>query len=134
AGPLTKKMLFEIIPFRNTLVTFQLSGVQLHDIMVYNIEHRPAIQIAGMSGTYKRKPDGGVDFLSITIGGRALEPRRTYTCAASDFFVGDSKQYLGQEIPRTVDLRATVFEVVLTALRAEGDVTPRIDYPIDELK
>ncbi|HXX63595.1 MAG TPA: bifunctional UDP-sugar hydrolase/5'-nucleotidase [Bacteroidota bacterium] len=134
AGPLTKKTVFEIIPFRDVLVTFQLSGVQLHDIMVFNIEHRPAIQIAGMSGTYKRKPDGSVEFLSIEIGGRALEPQRTYTCAASDFFAGDSEKYLGQEIPRTVDLRSTVFDVVLNALRAAGDITPRVDYPIDELR
>lgn len=134
AGPLTKKTLFEILPFRNMLVTFQLTGAQLHDIMVYNIEHRPAIQIAGMSGTYKRRPDGRVDFLSIYVGDRALDLQHTYTCAASDFFVGEAKQYLGQEIPRSLFLRSTVFDVVLQALRTAGEITPRVDYPIEEFR
>ncbi|HMK38125.1 MAG TPA: bifunctional UDP-sugar hydrolase/5'-nucleotidase, partial [Bacteroidota bacterium] len=98
AGPLTKKTLFEILPFRNILTTFQLTGRELRNIMIYNVEKKPGIQIAGMSGRWRKRPDGSVEFASIEVGGKPLDEGRSYACAASDFFVGEGKKYLGVEI------------------------------------
>ena len=112
AGPLTKKTLFEILPFRNILTTFQLTGKELRSIMQYNIEKKPGIQIAGMSGRWRKRPDGGVEFVSIEIGGKPLDEGRSYACAASDFFVGEGKKYLGEEIRLPVYLKPTVFDAV----------------------
>jgi len=112
AGPLTKKTLFEVLPFRNILATFQLTGKQLRNIMVYNIAKRPGIQIAGMSGRWRKRPDGSVEFTSIEVGGKPLDEKRSYPCAASDFFVGEGKKYLGEEIAVPLYLGSTVFEAV----------------------
>jgi 2',3'-cyclic-nucleotide 2'-phosphodiesterase (5'-nucleotidase family) len=133
AGPLTKKALFEILPFRNILTTFQLTGKQLRNIMVYNIVKKPGIQIAGMSGQYRKRPDGDVEFTSIEVGGKPLDEGRSYPCAASDFFVGEAKRYLGEEIRLPVYLKATVFEAVERIVRARREIIPRVSDLIEQV-
>jgi 2',3'-cyclic-nucleotide 2'-phosphodiesterase (5'-nucleotidase family) len=134
AGPMTKKTLFEILPFRNTLTTFQLSGKQLGDIMVYNIEKKATIQIAGMSGDWKRRLDGTVEFTSILVGGKPLEEAKMYICAASDYFVGEAKRYLGVEIPRPIYLQQTVFGAVEKIIRREKTLRANVKYLIQEVR
>jgi len=131
AGPLTKKTLFEMLPFRNILTTFKLSGRQLRDIMVYNIEKRPAIQIAGMSGVWERGAYGKVVFTSIEVGDRPLDEERMYVCAASDYFVGEAKRYLGLEVAQPVYLKQTVYAAVERAVRELKTITPEVRYTID---
>ena len=133
AGPLTKKALFEVLPFRNVLATFQLTGKQLRDIMVYSIAKKPGIQIAGMSGRWRKRPDGSVEFTSIEVGGKPLDEARSYPCAASDYFVGEGKRYLGEEISLPVYLKETVFEAVEKIVRARKEILPRVSDLIEQV-
>ena len=132
AGPVSKKTLFEIIPFRNILATFQLTGEQLRNVMVYNIAHRPGIQIAGMSGRWKKSPDGGVVFTSIEVGGKPLDPARSYSCAASDFFIGDSRKYLGEEVRSSIMLQTTVFDAVVKIVRERKEIVAGVTDVIEQ--
>jgi len=132
AGPLTKKTLFEVLPFRNILTTFQLTGAQLRSVLVHAIEARPGIQVAGVSGVWRTGADGHVEFTSITVGGSPLEDDRAYTCAASDFFVGEAKKYLGVEVPLPFYLRETVFAAVEKIIRARGEIVPRLTDTIEQ--
>jgi 2',3'-cyclic-nucleotide 2'-phosphodiesterase (5'-nucleotidase family) len=134
AGPVTKKTLFEVLPFRNILVTFQLTGAQLRDVMVHNIEKRATIQIAGMSGLFMRRPDGKVEFTSILVGGKPLDDARSYACAASDYFVGEAQRYLGVEVPRPIFLRQTVFDAVEKIVRREKTIRAVVKDDIQETK
>jgi len=133
AGPVTRKTLFEVLPFRNILATFQLTGKQLRNVMVYNIEKKPGIQIAGMSGRWKKRPDGSVEFASITVGGKPLDDGRSYPCAASDYFVGEGKRYLGEQITLPVYLHTTVFEAVEKIVRERNVIDPRVSDLIEQI-
>ncbi|HTS00222.1 MAG TPA: bifunctional UDP-sugar hydrolase/5'-nucleotidase [Bacteroidota bacterium] len=132
AGPLTKKTLFEILPFRNILATFQLTGAQLRTVLTNDVEARPGIQVAGISGVWRRGEGGRVEFTSITVGGKPLDENRMYRCAASDFFVGEAKRYLGLEIAQPYYLRQTVFDAVEAIVRARGEIVPRITDTIEQ--
>ena len=131
AGPLTKKALFEVLPFRNILTTFQLSGKELRAVMEYNIRKRPAIQIAGMCGRWKAGPDGAPLFVSIQVGGKPLDEGAMYRCAASDYFVGEALRYLGVEVRQPVFLQQTVFAAIEKAVRAAGTLSARVLYTIE---
>jgi 5'-nucleotidase/UDP-sugar diphosphatase len=132
AGPLTKKDLFEILPFRNMLTTFQLSGRQLRGILKYSLEKRPAIQIAGMTAVYKRKADSTVALNDVRVMGKPLDDERMYICAASDYMVGEAKRYLGIEPTNVSYSSQTLFGVVEEAVRKAGRITPMVLYRIDE--
>jgi 5'-nucleotidase/UDP-sugar diphosphatase len=124
AGPLTKRDLYEVLPFRNVLTTFQLSGAQVRRAVLYYLTKEAPVQFSGIACQWKKKPDGGVEMLSLQIQGRPLDEQRMYTCAASDYFVGEAKRYIGVEIPRVIYLGQTVFEAVENAVRQEKVITP----------
>jgi 2',3'-cyclic-nucleotide 2'-phosphodiesterase (5'-nucleotidase family) len=133
AGPITKRALFEILPFRNILTTFQLSGKQLFQVMKYNLDQRPAIQIAGMTATYARIPGGGVEIKGVEVNGRPLDIEKMYICAASDYFVGEAKHYIGLEIQQPYYLKQTVFSAVEKAIRRAKNIEPKVLYSIQEV-
>jgi 2',3'-cyclic-nucleotide 2'-phosphodiesterase (5'-nucleotidase family) len=134
AGPVTKKDLFEILPFRNQLVTFQLTGEQLHRVVAYSLARRSTIQIAGMTATYKRSPDGAIQVTELLVEGQPADPTRSYACVASDYFIGEAERYIGMEVDRPIYLKATLFETVLADFRASSPITPSVLYPITETK
>ncbi len=130
AGPVTKRDLFEVLPFRNILVTFQLSGAQLRAVMLHDVADRPGIQVAGVDCRWKKREDGSAEIVSIEVQGKPLDDRRMYICAASDFFVGEAQKYLGIEIPKPIYLKQTMFEAVERQLLKMKTITPAMRYSI----
>lgn len=130
AGPLTKKDLFEVLPFHNILATFQLKGEDLLSVLRYYITTGSKIQITGISARWKKKSEGEIDFTDVRVQGKPLEKNRMYICAASDYFVGEAKRYLGQEIYQPVFLEQTMFEAVEIAVKAERVIHASVPYRI----
>ncbi|MEW6512054.1 MAG: bifunctional UDP-sugar hydrolase/5'-nucleotidase [Bacteroidota bacterium] len=134
AGPITKRILFEVLPFRNLLTTFQLTGRELRSVMTFAIEQKFAVQVAGLTCRWRRRPDGTADIRAIEVGGRPLEDDKTYVCAASDYLVGEAKRLLGIEVRQPITLQRTLFAAVEEAVRAAKSITPRVLYTIQEDK
>lgn len=124
AGPLTKRDLFEVLPFRNMLTTFQLSGRQLLTAVRYHLKQRTAIQTSGIFCQWKRTPEGDVAIQRIEVQGKPVEHKRMYICAASDFFVGEAKRYLGVELSQVVYLPETLFGAVEKKVRQVKVINP----------
>ncbi len=87
AGPMTKRELFEALPFRNVLTTFQLSGKELRHVLDHAVRTRPAIYVTGVTGSGK-KADGSVVWSGLRVGSSPIDDQRRYSCTASDYFVG----------------------------------------------
>jgi 2',3'-cyclic-nucleotide 2'-phosphodiesterase (5'-nucleotidase family) len=134
AGPITKRDLFEILPFRNILTTFQLSGKQLLQVMKYALENKPAIQIAGMTATFSRNVNGTVKLADVLVQEHPLDEGKMYVCAASDYFVGEAKRYIGLEVSQVYYLKQTVFDAVVKAVRKARSISPRVLYTIREVQ
>jgi 2',3'-cyclic-nucleotide 2'-phosphodiesterase (5'-nucleotidase family) len=134
AGPMTKQDLFEILPFANVLCTFQLSGRELRALLVYYVESNPAIEINGVTAEWGMTRDGRTEFSAITVLGKPLEDDRMYTCAASDYMIGEAKHYLGMEIPSPIYLKQSVFGVVEAAVKKAGTVGPSVTTRISKSK
>lgn len=134
AGPLTKRDLYEALPFRNILTTFQLSGKELLDVLRFDLERHPGIQIAGINCTWRKTGGGKFELTDVEVGGNPLDPDRMYSCAASDFFVGEAKKYLGLEVPKVIYLKQTVFEAVEQAVRQEKTIASKVLYRIEQEK
>jgi 5'-nucleotidase/UDP-sugar diphosphatase len=132
-GPLTRLELSEVLPFRNVLVTFQLSGVDLRSVLHHYLEKKTSIVISGISAEWRREADGAVDLRSIEVQGKALEEKRMYICSASDYFVGQSERYIGLEIREPVFLEQTLYDAVEDAVRTAGVVTSDVPYRIERV-
>lgn len=134
AGPLTKLDLFEVLPFHNVLTTFQLHGRQLRTAIQYHLTHGTAVLTSGISCRWKRTADGAVEILSLQVQEKPVEDEGTYRCAASDFFVGEAKRYLGIEIPQVFYLNETVFAAVEKEIRRVGVISPTLERHVVEVK
>jgi 5'-nucleotidase/UDP-sugar diphosphatase len=134
AGPLTKLDLFEVLPFHNVLTTFQLHGRQLRTAMQFHLMQGTGVLTSGISCRWKRTADGDVEILSMQVQEKPVEDEETYRCAASDFFIGEAKRYLGIEIPQVLYLKETVFEAVEKEIRRVGVISPTLERHVVELK
>jgi len=134
AGAITKMDLFEILPFRNLLTTFEVSGKELVDVVRYTLEKKPAIQVTGLSAEWKRGADGSIAIVKVEVAGRPLDEGKTYTCAASDYFVGEAKHYIGLEVIRPFYLRTTVFDAVEQAIRKAKLIRNSVPYRLTEVQ
>ncbi|MGA7160033.1 MAG: bifunctional UDP-sugar hydrolase/5'-nucleotidase [Bacteroidota bacterium] len=134
AGPITKRDIFEILPFRNILTTFQLSGSDVKTIVLNYIQQHLKIQTSGIQCEWKSNPDGKIEIVKLEINGKPFDEKGTYIGAASDFYVGEAKHYLGIEILHPVYLQQTVFETIETKVRNEKEVDSKVENRIKEIK
>lgn len=127
AGPLTRLKLFEVLPFRNILTTFQLSGRQLRQVLLHSLNNDEAVLFSGVHATVKRLPDNTWSILDMTVSGMPVEEERMYTCAASDFMVAQAKKYFGLEVERPIYSRLTVFQAVEREARKTGSIAGTVE-------
>ncbi len=126
AGPIRKKDLFEALPFRNVLATFQLTGTQLRTVLQYVVRTRSAVILAGITATWLLGRDSSVELRDVRINGNALEEKRAYTCVASDYLMGEAQRYLGIVPANIIYLQRTLFETVEKRIRDDHDITPKV--------
>jgi 5'-nucleotidase / UDP-sugar diphosphatase len=134
AGNITKRDLFEVLPFRNILMTFQMSGEELESIARFVLDKNPGLQMTGMKIAWKKQADGTKEIVGITVQGKPLDSKRMYICAASDFLVGDAQRYMGLEIRKATSLQQTVFDAVEKAIRKEKRITPKQSLFLEQVQ
>ncbi len=134
AGQLTKRDLFEVLPFRNVLVTFQLTGKQIKDLVKNYIQKHASIQTSGIICTWKRNGTNEIEFVSFMVNGKLVDDSKSYIAVASDYLVGEGKRYLNVEIANPSFLQQTVFAAVEKKVRTEKIIDSKIENRIQEIK
>jgi 5'-nucleotidase/UDP-sugar diphosphatase len=85
SGPLTRRMLYELLPFENNLVSFSLTGAQVRQALQSGLaKDRRPLELSGGSYRYEEGPDGRV-LREVVIGGAPLDETRSYRVATSSF-------------------------------------------------
>lgn len=120
AGPITRRDIFEVLPFRNVLVTFQLSGAQVKSVLRYYLEKHPAIVMTGVSARWSSDAGGEILLEDVRVGDTPIEEGSSYVCVASDFFVGEAEKYIGMPIDHAITSSTTLYSAVEQAIRREG--------------
>ncbi len=137
AGEITKRKLFEILPFRNTLVTFTLTGAQVRTIIEHFIQlqsrDRESVQTSGIRCRWRKGADKKPQIVELTVNGEPLDEQRLYVGAASDYLMGESQRYLGIPAPTLDYTNQTVFGVVEQKIRQMQSIDSTIEGRIKEL-
>jgi 2',3'-cyclic-nucleotide 2'-phosphodiesterase (5'-nucleotidase family) len=134
AGPMTKRDLFEILPFRNSLMKFELTGKQIRSIIEFYINEHPHIQTSGIECEWRRKLDGSIIFVTFFINGKPLDENKVYIGAANDYMMGESNKYLGIEMPKLTSVNVTMFAVVENKLLETKEVSSVVEHRIKHVK
>jgi 5'-nucleotidase / UDP-sugar diphosphatase len=134
AGPITKMDLFEILPFRNVLTTFQLSGKQVKSVVEFYVKRRPPIQISGITCNWSGNKDSEIKITNLEINGKPFEEDRTYVCTANDYLAGEAKRHLGLEPQQIIYLNMTLFNEVEKAVRTTKVIDSKVENRIKKVE
>lgn len=87
AGPITRRQLFELLPFDNYVVAVDLSGAQLLSLVRRAVEGTKhlGLDFSGLTLFVRRQADGALHLDRLEIGGKALDPKASYRVATNSF-------------------------------------------------
>ena len=127
AGPITVRCLWEVHPFNNRLMGFDLSGEELRRAMSHQARmKRDLLQIGGMRYRVKR---GTGQILELRVGDKPVESDRFYSVVTNEYVTGHAEKYFGFDLGdrEVIDLGWIDRELVQKAFEQEGVVHSRKD-------
>jgi len=137
AGPITKRDIWEINPFGNHFVVFQVTGQELKAILENNCDFKGEfLQVSGLRYTYDPKKPVGQRIVEVTVGGHPLDPNGTYTVCTNNYLAANAPYALGISLgDRPVQhLSKLDREVFIEAILKQKVVESRVEGRIRKIK
>ncbi len=138
AGNISKKDLYTVLPFPNTLVIVEATGAELKQALengVSQIDQGAGRfpQIAGMSFSYDRSKPAGQRVVEVKVGGQPLDEKKTYKVATNDFIAVGGDGYESLNKP-SFNTGFTLYNVVEEEIIKQKTLNPKVDNRIVEVK
>ncbi len=129
AGPATRRDLFELLPFDNTLVVLSVSGAELFEALRRAVElpEHAGIEVSGLvlrlaePGAQKSK------LLAVEVAGAPLDPLQRYRVATNSFLARGGDGYFDADVEVELDTGLVLREIVESALAEHGTLAPATD-------
>lgn len=133
AGPVTMGEVLTVLPFQNTLSTFQVTGATLIEALengVSQVEEGAGrfAQVAGMSYAFDASKPAGERVSDVMVGGAPIDPEKVYGVVSNNYVRngGDGyKMFINAE--NAYDFGPDVADVLAEYLAAQGPFTPVTD-------
>ena len=134
AGPLTRGDVLKILPFANKIVKFEVGGEALRAALESGLSQVEKVagrfpQVSGMRYSFDPKKPAGSRLVSVSVGGKPLDPKATYTLATFDFILGGGDGYTmfkGAKVLVTPEMGPMDSDVLLERLKT-GPISPATD-------
>ncbi len=85
-GKITKREVFQVSPFGNTLVTMELTGAQVLEELEWSLGSSVAsLEMSGIEGTCDPKAPVGSRVREVKVGGEPLDKARRYKVVTNSF-------------------------------------------------
>jgi len=138
AGPVTMGEVLTVLPFQNTLSTFQITGQTLLDALengVSQLEDGAGrfLQVSGMSFAFDKAAEPGSRISDVMVGGAPLDLGATYGVVSNNFVRngGDGfKMFI--DAMNVYDYGPDLADVTAEYLAEKGPYTPYTDGRIAE--
>jgi 2',3'-cyclic-nucleotide 2'-phosphodiesterase/3'-nucleotidase len=128
AGDITMGLMYEIMPFDNTLFTMDLTGKQVKAAIEHGImseDFKPG-QFSGLMVKYDSKKAAGERIVSITLAdGTPLDDNKLYKVVTNDFQAGGGDKYvMFTEGVNGKDTSIPVREALVNEIKEKGTISP----------
>jgi 5'-nucleotidase len=143
AGTVTKRNVFEILPFEDPVVKIQVTGAQLRAALengvsrvVESQEEGRFPQVAGLRFVYDAGRPSGSRVVTVTVGGAPLDDAKLYTLATTTFLGhgGDGYAMFEDAKVLTSEEEGPVSAIlVMNAIQAAGTIAPAVDGRIERV-
>ena len=135
-GDLRLRDIFELLPFENALVTFDLTGAQVLDLLRVNLLHRDAQSGARIKYRINSNKQPELESAQLLIDGveKEIDPAATYTVISIDYLLnvtaGDYAAVLKQA-RNTRPLGLTIRDAMTNYVKAETAAGREIKSTLD---
>ncbi|WP_255298533.1 bifunctional metallophosphatase/5'-nucleotidase [Brevibacillus dissolubilis] len=138
AGDLTKKDLYSLLPFPNTLVVLEATGAEIKEALesgVSDVENGAGRfpQVSGLSFSYDPKKPAGERLIELKVAGQPIDPAKTYKVATNDFIAAGGDGYTTLKKP-AFNTGITLYSMMEEALLARKTINPKVEGRIVEVK
>ncbi|MBU2359757.1 MAG: 5'-nucleotidase/apyrase family protein [Alphaproteobacteria bacterium] len=133
AGEVTKGEVLTVLPFQNTLSTFQVPGQVLLEALENGVSEIADgggrfPQVAGMTFTVDPAAEVGSRISDVMVGGAPLDPAATYGVVSNNFVRNGGDGYkMFQTAENAYDFGPDLADVVADYIAANGAYTPYTD-------
>lgn len=139
AGDITREQILKLHPFSNAVVIANITGKTLlevfeHSVGIFPNENGGFLHIAGGTLKFDSTKPAGSRVTELMIGGKPVDPAKTYSVAIPDFTLkgGDGYKMLAG-IPYTRTLGKVDSEIVMSYIESLKTVAPKIEGRIIDI-
>ena len=134
-GSLTRRDLAAMSPFGNVVMTLELTGRTLREVLEQALPQREReaggfLQVSGLRVSFDPARPAGQRVVAMTVGGAPLDPDRRYTAAVIDY-IAAGKDGLTAFRDGRVLVEATsaplLADILLNAVTTQGGIAPQTD-------
>jgi 5'-nucleotidase len=141
AGELTLRDVFSILPFDGDIVKIAVTGDVLRAALEHGVAQTGAAaepgrfpQVSGLRFTFDASLPAGSRIKELTIAGKPLDPKKTYTLATTSYVAGGGDQYeVLKGHANLLKVKLTDSEVLRRAIADAKTIAPRTDGRIRRL-
>lgn len=130
AGPITLEEIYSVLPFNNTLVTMDLSGAQVRQVLEEGAASRyGVVQVSGLRWAFDADAPFGSRVTRVTLpDGTPIDPNATYRIATNNFMASGGDQFTtltgGANV---VDTGINLVDSVVRLLERSSPVDPQVE-------
>ncbi|MCR8826219.1 bifunctional metallophosphatase/5'-nucleotidase [Pseudosulfitobacter koreensis] len=132
-GPITMGEVLTVLPFQNTLSTFQVTGATVVEALengVSQIEEGAGrfAQVAGLTYAFDASKPVGERVSDVMVGGAPIDPDKTYGVVSNNYVRNGGDGYkMFVDAQNAYDFGPDVADVTAEYLAAQGPFTPVTD-------
>ena len=137
AGDITAGILYEVMPFDNTLYTMKLSGADVKANIEHGIMNEDIgwVQIAGVRVIYNPKAEAGNRITSMVLeDGAPVEMDKYYTVVTNDFMFTGGDNYNFKNAKDGLDTFIPIRDAMMDAVEKAGVISPEKQNWLSEAK
>ena len=137
-GPITVGDIWEMNPFGNYCVTFEVDGATLRSMLEFQVSYatgQECIQVGGLRFTYDSRKPRGERLVSVEVQGKRLESSSRYTVATNNYVVSSLQAHFGinQKTMTLTSLPKLDRDIFIDAIRKAKIIDTRTDGRIKDL-
>jgi len=144
AGPLTRREVLSLLPFKNKVVKVEVSGAVLRQVLEHGVarsaedaEPGRFPQVSGIRYTFDARRPAGSRIVDVSINGKPLDLNRNYTLAATDYVAIDGgdgyAMFKGVRVLLPRERAQFDSDVLQAAIVARKTIAPSTDGRIKRL-
>ncbi len=127
AGPLTFGQLYEALPFSNTVVSVDLTGENLREIIDRAACVTGRLHMAGVVVSYRFDGGAASCVRTITVGGAPLNASRTYHVATIDYLLLGGDGHTAFKRGTNIVYGDVEVDVVAAYITSHSPVSPKVE-------